>query len=334
MGEGALPTQGRDVLGPQVKGENHSSLAEPGDRVESLASHRRSFARHRFPPAESGSENFAAKARDEFLSLANFPLPLGQLQVRRGALFGVLHPPIEHRRLHAAREPHERARERDAHPTTIGCLVHPLGEAPEHGPLRHSRESRGQPAPVHASGLPLLDPSSQRALQAAVRDRQRATLDLTGHRVPVPLLVNLAAPVRKRFFEQSLGHSHRRASKDGAPALVAFDDVQPPAERGERHATGHAHERGFEPASLHLVRPGVVLPSDKGEEDVPLRPGQRDAAGELEVDLEALVRPHLRLLCVLDDAKPVVKRSLLGPAHEPGEDVADHLALPLQIGRD
>ena len=233
MGEGALPTQGRDVLGPHVKSENHSSLAEPGDRVESLASHRRSFARHRFPPAESGSENFAAKARDEFLSLANFPLPLGQLQVRRGALFGVLHPPIEHRRLHAAREPHDRARERHAHPVTIGCLVHPLGEAPEHGPLRHSRESRGQPAPVHASGLPLLDPSSQRALQAAVRDCQRATLDLTGHRVPVPLLVNLGAPVRKRFGEQSLGHSHRRASQDGAPALVAFDDVQPPAERGE-----------------------------------------------------------------------------------------------------
>ena len=160
------------------------------------------------PSAESDSENFAAKARDKFLSLANFPLPLGHLQGRRGALFGVLHPPIEHRRLHAAREPHERARERDAHPTTIGCLVHPLGEAPEHGPLRHSRESRGQPAPVHASGLPLLDPSS-RALRPrfAIASAQRSILPAIASQYGFS-----SALLVEALGEQWLGHSHRRAS--------------------------------------------------------------------------------------------------------------------------
>ena len=333
VGEGALPLHSRDVPGPQVEGENHASLTEPGDRVESLASHRRSFDCRLVPPVESGSETFASKALRELLRPANLPLPLGELRVRGDALVSVLHPSVEHRRLDAARESHDGARECHARAAAVGCFVQPLVETLEHGPLRHPREGGGQPAPVHAGGLPLLDPSSERAFHAPVRDRQHASLNLNRLGVPVTLLLNLGAPVRKRDDEHPLRHSHRRASQDGAPALVALHRLCPHTERGEGHAAGHAHERGLKPAALHLVRLGVVSPPDKRKGDVPLHPGQRDAAGELVVHLQALVRIPLRLLPVLDDAEPVVKGCLLRPTHKPGEDVGDHLALPPHVFR-
>ena len=94
VGEGALPLHSRDVPGPQVEGENHASLTEPGDRVESLASHRRSFDCRLVPPVKSGSETFASKALRELLRPANLPLPLGELRVRGDAFVSVLHPSI------------------------------------------------------------------------------------------------------------------------------------------------------------------------------------------------------------------------------------------------